>query len=270
MIAVLLIPIGVALMVWAASRLFETFWDHQLQVSIDFGEDHAVVGDETTIQQIVTNGKILPVLVLQVAYQTDKGLLVESGSKVSVSDHINIMEVFSLRPYECVERTLRVTCQHRGYYQIGRTSLTAWHFFGHGALYKEIEQNSCLYVYPERVQIDSIFMVIDRLSGDIKARNVLYEDPFTFRGIRDYSSQDPMTRINWKASARTGALKVNMRDYTAGQRRKRAVSSRHRGEMPSQNTQSVWGLHREAFCGCARCSSRMRTRWLDHTFPMCG
>lgn len=218
MIAVLLIPIGIALMVWGASHLFETFWDHHLQVSVAFAEDHAVVGDETTIQQVVTNAKLLPVLVLQVAYQTDKGLRIESGSKVSVSDHVNIMEVFSLRPYERAERTLRVTCQHRGYYRIQRASLTAWHFFGHGALYKETEQNSSLYVYPEHVQLESLFMVIDRLSGDVKARNVLYEDPFTFRGIRDYSSQDPMTSINWKASARTGALKINLRDYTAGQR----------------------------------------------------
>lgn len=218
MIAVLLIPIGIAIMVLGASRLFEVCWNHHLQVAITFDEDHAVVGDETTIQQVISNGKLLPVLVLQVAYQTDKGLLIESGSKVSVSDHVNIMEVFSLRPYERAERSLRVVCQHRGYYQIRRASLTAWHFFGQNSLYTEVDQSSSLYVYPQRVNLDSLYMVIDRLSGDVKARNVLYEDPFTFRGIRDYSVQDPMTRINWKASARTGALKVNLRDYTAGQR----------------------------------------------------
>lgn len=218
MIAVLLIPIGVALMLWGARRLFESYWADRLQVAIAFDEDHAVVGDETSIQQTIINGKILPVLILQVAYQTDRGLLVESGSKVSVSDHVNIVEVFSLRPYERASRTLKVTCQQRGYYQIRSASLTAWHLFGRGALYQSVDQDSSLYVYPERVQLKSLYMVIDRLSGDVKARNILYEDPFTFRGIRDYTSQDPMTRINWKASGRTGTLKVNLRDYTAGQR----------------------------------------------------
>lgn len=218
MIAALLIPIGIVLMVWAASRIFETFWDRNLSVELTYGADHAVVGDETTIHQRVSNAKLLPVLVLQVAYQTDRGLSIESGSKVSVSDHVNVVEVFSLRPYEEAARDLRVRCERRGFYQIRRVSLTAWHFLGRGSLYANMEQNSSLYVYPERVDPGNLFMVIDRLSGDIWTRNVLYEDPFAFRGIRDYTPQDPMSRINWKASARTGELMVNLRDYTAGQR----------------------------------------------------
>ena len=30
-----------------------------------------------------------------------------------------------------------------------------------------------------------------------------------FRGIREYTPEDPMNRINWKASARSGSLMVN-------------------------------------------------------------
>ena len=30
-----------------------------------------------------------------------------------------------------------------------------------------------------------------------------------FRGIREYTPEDPMNRINWKASARNGSLMVN-------------------------------------------------------------
>lgn len=218
MIAALLIPIGIVLMVWVASRIFETCWDRNLTVDLTFGMDHAVVGDETVIRQRVANSKLLPVLVLQVAYQTDRGLAIESGSKVSVSDHVNVVEVFSMRPYEEAVRDLRVRCERRGYYQIQRVSLTAWHFLGRGSLYANMEQNSSLYVYPERVDPGTLFMVIDRLSGDLRTRSVLYEDPFAFRGIRNYTPQDPMNRINWKASARTGDLMVNLRDYTSGQR----------------------------------------------------
>lgn len=168
--------------------------------------------------QRVVNAKILPILVLQIAYQIDIGLDIEEGSHVSVSDHVNILEVFSLRPYEQTMRTLTVHCSKRGYYRILKTSLIAYHFYGRSALYKNIDQHTELYVYPERVCLPSLFMIIDRLSGDLKARQYLYEDPFTFRGIRDYTARDPMTRINWKASSRTGELKVNVRDYTAGQR----------------------------------------------------
>lgn len=218
MITVILVPIAMALMVWLECRLFTYLWDRRLSVDVTFGADHAVVGDETTLCQHVENGKLLPILVLQVGYQTDLGLDIDTSSQVSVSDHVNILEVFSLRPYEQITRTLRVHCCKRGYYRILKTSLTAYHFLGKSELYKNVDQHTELYVYPERVRLPSLFMVIDRLSGDLKARSYLYEDPFTFRGIRDYTTQDPMTQINWKASSRTGELKVNLRDYTAGQR----------------------------------------------------
>lgn len=218
MITVVLIPIGMALMIWLECRLFTYWWDKRLYVEMSFGADHAVVGDETTLRQRVVNAKLLPVLVLQVGCQTDRGLDIDTESKVSISDHVNIVEVFSMRSYEETTRVLQVHCKQRGYYRISRTSLRAYHFFGRSEFYKNVDQRTELYVYPERVRLSSLFMVIDRLSGDLKARNYLYEDPFTFRGIRDYTPQDPMTRINWKASARTGDLKVNVRDYTAGQR----------------------------------------------------
>lgn len=218
MITVLLIPIGMAIMVWLECRLFAYWWDHKLTANISFGADHAVVGEETTLEQQVSNAKLMPILVLQVGYQIDRGLDIQSESKVSVSDHINVLEVFSLRPYEQTSRSLRVVCRQRGYYRIRRTTITAYHHFGRSAFYKNVDQNTELYVYPDRIRLASLFMVIDRLSGDLKARNYLYDDPFTLRGIRDYTPQDPISRINWKASARTGDLKVNVRDYTAGQR----------------------------------------------------
>ena len=37
----------------------------------------------------------------------------------------------------------------------------------------------------------------------------MLEDPFAFAAIRDYTPDDPMKTINWKASARTGSLMVN-------------------------------------------------------------
>lgn len=218
MITVLLIPIGMAIMVWIECRIFTSLWDRGLHVEVRFGADHAVVGEETTLEQKVSNAKLLPILVLQIGYQTDIGLDISSESQVTVSDHVNIAEVFSLRPYEQTTRTLRVVCRKRGYYRIRRTTLKAYHHIGMDAFYKNVEQQTELYVYPKRVRLPSLYMVIDRLSGDLKARNYLYEDPFTFRGIRDYTPYDPMGQINWKAAARTGNLKVNIRDYTAGQR----------------------------------------------------
>lgn len=53
--------------------------------------------------------------------------------------------------------------------------------------------------------------------GSVLAQRNLYEDPFEFRGIREYSVTDPMSRINWKASARTDQWMVNLYGSTSAQ-----------------------------------------------------
>ena len=55
----------------------------------------------------------------------------------------------------------------------------------------------------------------ERLSGDAAAKRHLYEDPFLFRGLREYAPTDPARNVNWKASARAGELMVNLFDPTA-------------------------------------------------------
>ena len=48
-----------------------------------------------------------------------------------------------------------------------------------------------------------------RMLGEQESRRKYLEDPFAFASIRDYTMQDPMKNINWKASAKTGDLMVN-------------------------------------------------------------
>ena len=43
----------------------------------------------------------------------------------------------------------------------------------------------------------------------------LLEDPFEYRGLREYAPFDEPRTINWKATARTGNLMVNLKGYTA-------------------------------------------------------
>jgi len=51
--------------------------------------------------------------------------------------------------------------------------------------------------------------------GDVTVRRWIVEDPFMISGTRGYQSGDPLSHINWKATARTGVLQVHKREYTA-------------------------------------------------------
>ena len=46
----------------------------------------------------------------------------------------------------------------------------------------------------------------------------MIEDPYMFKGIRDYQSYDSFKSINFKASARAGKWLVNVHDYTIQQK----------------------------------------------------
>ena len=50
--------------------------------------------------------------------------------------------------------------------------------------------------------------------GARQCERKLFEDPFAFHSIREYTQTDPMKTINWKASAKTGGLMVNTFEST--------------------------------------------------------
>jgi len=56
-----------------------------------------------------------------------------------------------------------------------------------------------------------------KIMGEIQAQKNIYEDPFEFTGIREYHPSDPMSRINWKASARSEEWMVNLYGSTNAQ-----------------------------------------------------
>ena len=57
----------------------------------------------------------------------------------------------------------------------------------------------------------------ERPFGDRKGRNRLFEDPLRTAGLREYRPGDPLRRIDWKATARSGELRSRVYDPSATQ-----------------------------------------------------
>jgi len=74
-----------------------------------------------------------------------------------------------------------------------------------------------LYVYPGLFDSREFRMSLQKLNGEVLVKRHLLEDPFEYRGIREYQPFDDIRSVNWKATARTGELKVNQKNYTAMQ-----------------------------------------------------
>ena len=212
---IILIPIILYLLYQLERYLFARYWERNLEVELGFDKSAVVEGEETSLTEVVTNRNFIPLHILQVGFQTDIGLAFDDETNVTVSDRVNVLDVFSLRFYSRITRTLPVHCPQRGYYSILQTSINASDFFSPDIHYAMRKQRTSLYVYPRLLSFARIEPLMLQLCGEVVTRRILYEDNFTFRGIREYVPTDPMGSINWKATARTGQMKVNIHDYTS-------------------------------------------------------
>ncbi|HJB90864.1 MAG TPA: DUF58 domain-containing protein [Candidatus Eisenbergiella merdigallinarum] len=211
------IILGAFLLFYLQDRLYCRLWDKDLSVSLEFSGKSAVEGEECELCERVENRKLLPIPALKVKFQVSRQLQFADEEGVSsVTDQYYRNDVLSIRPFMRHVRRLRFRCKKRGYYWINGLDVVAGTIFLSGELPRSLESGARLYVYPRAHRSPEFSRTLQRLNGEILSRRHLLEDPFEFRGIREYGPQDTMREINWKATARTGELKVNMKNYTAG------------------------------------------------------
>ena len=210
------IILGAFLLFYLQGRLYCRFWDKNLSVNLEFSQKWAVEGEECELCERVENRKLLPLPALKVKFRVSRQLQFWDEEGVSaVTDQYYRNDVLSIRPFVRHVRRLRFRCKKRGYYRINGLDVVAGTLFLSGELPKSLDSRAELYVYPLHFQSPEFSRLMQRLNGEVLSRRHLLEDPFEFRGIREYSPWDTMRDINWKATARTGELKVNMKNYTA-------------------------------------------------------
>ena len=212
---IILIPLLLYVLYIGERKIFNRYWEKGLFAKLDFENEAVTEGETASLTEVITNRNFIPLHILQVNFQTDVGLDFTDTSNASVTDRVNVIDVFSLRFYEKITRKLTMKCKRRGFYSILQTSLVASDLFSSDIHYATRDQRTSMYVYPKLMPEHMLRIPFRKLMGEIETKRFLYEDNFTFRGIRDYAPTDPMSDINWKASARTGELKVNLHDYTS-------------------------------------------------------
>jgi uncharacterized protein (DUF58 family) len=117
-----------------------------------------------------------------------------------------------LRPFERRAWTVRLLCKQRGPWSVGPATLRSSDPFGFFSSRRTAGIRQEIFVYPHSFPIHEPPARNERLLGQLTARRRLVTDPMRRAGVRDYHPEDPFRTINWKATARTGGLKVNVND----------------------------------------------------------
>jgi len=215
-----LIYLGIVALIWISLTigLYRKNWDKGLTADVRFSEHEVVEGQKLEVKVVVENRKKLPLPTLMVKFEMDRNLLCADGTNTSVTDKQYRNEFITIMPNERVTRTIDVTATKRGFY-----SIDEWDFVTTDILFRSLftksEKNySWLYVYPARSKYVADSEIFCQMNGECLAKRMLWEDSMEFKGIRSYSQTDPMHKINWKATARTGELKVNQYFDSTSQR----------------------------------------------------
>lgn len=211
---ILIFFMGVLGVLFFWKSYYRRHWKDDVAIWLSFSRDFVYEGEQATLMECIENRKRLPLPVLEVGFQQPKELLFRDMENTQVSDFTYKRDVFSLLGRQRITRKLTVNCTKMGYYKTDKVTYAAHSLFFTEKYLLEQQKQVCLYVYARRTDVSDLLLTCERMAGALQCEKRLYEDPFTFRGIREYTLRDPMKTINWKASAKTGSLMVNTFDST--------------------------------------------------------
>lgn len=195
--------------------LYAHWWSRGVIVRLSFERETVRAGEQVKLFEVVENHKKLPLSSLKVKFQCSRYLEFSDDQNGNVTDKYYRNDLFAVMPYQRVTRTHELTCPKRGYYGIDGINLVGADLFFSEEMVADRTSDVVVHVIPKALSADEIEPALRKINGEIAAKRYELEDPFTFRGIREYAPYDEMKRISWKATAKTDELKVKEREHTA-------------------------------------------------------
>ena len=190
--------------------LYKLLWSKGLFASVDLGRDRYIFeGEKIEVEETLVNDKWLPLPWVYFKFQ------LSNNGKPAIYQS----DMFSIANRRRIRRKRRFTLPARGVWTIGEVDLVSHDLFL-SRTYSKVDRTypGSVTVYPRLIDADEMQLSYEQLSGDIVSRRFSLEDPYLFKGIRDYQPTDPMKSVNFRASARTGDWKVNVHETTVSQR----------------------------------------------------
>jgi uncharacterized repeat protein (TIGR01451 family) len=192
------------LAVMLASRFLARTWINNLTATREVDRLEANVGDTVTVGVSVKNNGWLPVVwVLLEDVLPKRALLFQPPSLGLVGFRMKLALVAGRKGFVMV---YKLACTRRGYYQIGPAVLETGDLFGLHRRYRVGAAPQFLMVFPQITPLEGYDVSSKRPIGEVRMTYRLYEDPTRISGVRPYEQGDPLNRVHWRATARTGLL----------------------------------------------------------------
>jgi uncharacterized protein (DUF58 family) len=191
--------LGSALLV---TRLLGRGWLTNITATRHCAVSSAEVGDTVEVTVTLHNGGAFPVPWVLAEDMLPRTALEEQRLKVKGKR----LKIAWVRPGGAVTLSYGLVCQERGYFQIGPVILESGDVFGLHRRFAAKTTPHFLLVCPRIVPLLGYELAARRPIGEVVLTHRLYEDPTRIAGVRSYEAGDPLSRVHWRATARTGQL----------------------------------------------------------------
>jgi len=164
----------------------------------------AEIGEDLIVTVAVRNNKALPTIWLVTEDMVPRGLEVAGTWARAVL----------LMPFAATRLQYRLRCARRGYFRVGPVLFETGDFFGLNRRFATGANAHYVTVYPRVVPLQKYGIPTSRPMGETVVKRRLVEDLTRLAGVREYRTGDPLRRIHWKATARTGRLHSRVYEYS--------------------------------------------------------
>ncbi|MBR6682901.1 MAG: DUF58 domain-containing protein [Firmicutes bacterium] len=205
---VLIVLIVIGLLLWAQRVIYQHFWSKKLTAQVKIRDSYMFEGNETEITEIMTNDKILPLPWVHLKFQ-----IFRNGKTAEIFRS----DVFNILFHQQIIRKSKLELKRRGVYQISKLDLLSYDMFITKKFVKMMDNQAQITVYPATVEKEVFDVPYEKIMGNMATKRYTIEDPFLFKGIRDYQEHDSFKDINFMASAKAGKWLVNTHEFTLDQ-----------------------------------------------------
>jgi uncharacterized protein (DUF58 family) len=198
-----------------AAAGFSRLWSRLSLEHVDcqriISEARVFPGEQISLKIRLVNRKLLPLPWVQLEDEIPSALTGNIPFAVELYPGTSSLTIAtSLLWYTGITWNYKLTCGKRGYYTLGPMTVTSGDILG---LYPRSERRDLLdhlIVYPKLYPVREFDLISRYPVGETRSERNIFVDPTRTVGIRDYTSQDSLRFIHWKASARHQKLEVKV------------------------------------------------------------
>jgi len=209
----------VVLLVVLETYAYKRLWNKGLSYSIEFSAKEAFEGDALYLREMLSNKKTLPLPWVYAKMRTPSNLSFVDANGQQITRDDNLGSLYSIMFFTATRRKTKVICSKRGVYNIRKINLSVSNLLHTQRFSKDLVTSNELLVFPKILEdFGDINLLYRHMDSVVLTNRIINPDPFEFRGIRDYQPSDPLKNVNFRASAVSQKLMVNIHEPTCAQR----------------------------------------------------